>query len=143
MAFDRKVFTDGESSYEVPYWRKVIEEIDTSVDSFSYSEEFSKRRKIQEKEVGLKHPNNNSFIKIKDNGTIEMFSGDGGGIRLHPDNKVQLFGDIQLIGNNFQGLTPQNQASFNNDEFGADYPSLQEKGKTESFKKLLNELKEE
>lgn len=143
MAFDNKVFTDGESSYEVPYWRKAIEYIDVNIDTFTYEEEFQKRRKIQEKEVGLKHPNNNSFIKIKDDGTIELFAGDGGGIRLHSDNRLQLFGNIQIIGNTFQGLTPLNQAVFNEETLSGEYPDVQEKGRTEGFKKLLDELKEE
>lgn len=143
MAFDKRVFTDGESSYDVPYWRQVIEHIDTNVDTFNYKEEFAQRRRIQENEVGLKHPNNNSFIKIKDDGTIEIFAGDGGGVRLFSDNRLQLFGNIQIIGNSFQGLTPENQASFNTDKLSGEYPDIQEKGKTESFKRLFEELKGE
>lgn len=113
MAFDKDVYRDGESTYEVPQWRAIIEHIDANVDTISYKEEFDKRRKIQENEVGIKHPRNNSFIKIKDDGTIEAFAGGASGVRIHPDNRMQFFGDIQMIGNRFQGITPKNQTVFN------------------------------
>lgn len=113
MAFDKDLFRDGESTYDTPYWRQTVEYIDANVDTFSYEEEFKKRRKIQEDEVGIKHPKNDSFIKIKDDGTIEAFAGGASGIRIHPDNRMQIFGDIQLIGNRVHGITPKNQTVFN------------------------------
>lgn len=143
MAFDKDIFTDGESSYEVPYWRKVIEEIDMNVDTFNYRDEMIKRRRIQEDEIGIKHPKNNSFIKIKDDGTIEAFAGNGSGIRIKPDETMQFFGNIQMIGNGFQGITNKNKAVFNEENLSGEYPDLDEKGKTSSLKNLMDELGDE
>lgn len=143
MAFDKDLFRDGESTYDTPYWRQVVEYIDANVDTFSYEEQFKKRRKIQEDEIGIKHPKNNSYIKIKDDGTIEIFAGDSGGIRINNDSKMQLFGDVQVIGNGFQGITPPNQASFNGKALDYDYPSKREKGKTNELKGLMRLLGEE
>lgn len=140
MAFDKKVFADGESSYDVPYWRKAIEEIEANLDTFSYRKEAERQRRIQENEVGIKHPTNNSFIKIKDDGTIEAFAGESAGIRIKSDESLQVFGDIQLIGNKFQGITPVNEASFNDQQMTGDYPSLHEKGKSQGLKDLMKEL---
>lgn len=143
MAFDKDIFRDGESTYDVPYWRQAIEYIDANVDTFSYEQEFAERRKIQEDEVGIKHPNNNSFIKIKDDGTIEAFAGDGGGFRIKPDNQLQMFGDVQIIGNYFQGITPPNQNEFNKRALDGGYPASKEKGKSSGLKYLMRMLGEE
>lgn len=142
MAFDKEVFTDGESTYEVPYWRKIVEKVSTNVGTFSYDEEFLRRRKIQEDEVGIKHPKNNSFIKIKDDGTIEAFAGNGSGIRINPDESMQLFGDIQVIGNKFQGISQKNESIFNGNKLSGDYPSLEEKGLSEELKNLKKEVED-
>lgn len=139
MAFDKEIFVDGESTYEVPYWRKVVEEVSTNADNFNYSEEFSKRRKIQENEVGLKHPKNNSFVKIKDDGTIEAFAGNGSGVKINPDETMQFFGNIQVIGNSFQGISQKNEATFNAKSFGDNYPSIKEKGLSQKLKDMKKE----
>lgn len=143
MAFDKNIYKDGESTYEVPYWRKVVEEITNNVDTFSYKEEFEERRKIQENEVGIKHPKNDSFIKIKDDGTIEAFAGNGSGIRINADETVQVFGNIQMIGNEVQGITRTNESSFNGSQLSGDYPSLKEKGISEGVKKIKKEVEGE
>ena len=143
MAFDKNIYKDGESTYEVPYWRKVVEEITSNVDTFSYKEEFEERRKIQENEVGIKHPKNDSFIKIKDDGTIEAFAGNGSGIRINADETVQVFGNIQMIGNEVQGVTRINESSFNGNQLSGEYPSLKEKGISEGVKKIKKEVEGE
>lgn len=143
MAFDKELFADGESTYEVPYWRKVVEEVSANVDTFSYEEEFKRRRRIQEDEVGIKHPKNNSFIKISDDGTIEAFAGNGSGIRIKPDETMQFFGSVQVIGNKFQGITRKNNSSFNENQLSGEYPSLEEKGLSEGLKELKKEVEGE
>ena len=140
MAFDKDVYADGESTYEVPYWRKVIEEVSTNVDTFDYQEEFDKRRRIRENEVGLKHPNNNSYVKIKDDGTIEMFSDSGTGIRVRQTGDIQFFGDFQFIGSKFQGITRTNEASFNGEKVSGEYPSIEVKGLSDELKDLISEM---
>lgn len=140
MAFDKNVFNDGESAYEVPYWRKVIENVSANVNTFNYQDEFIKRQTIQENEVGIKHPKNNSFIKIKDDGTIEAFVSNGSGLRIRPDETLQLFGDVQVIGNSFQGITKKNESSFNQEQLSGGYPSVVEKGHTQALRDLQEEL---
>ena len=43
--------------------------------------------KFNSREVGITHPDNGSFIKIADNGDIEISAGEGISIILHPQNK--------------------------------------------------------
>lgn len=140
MAFDKNLFEDGESAYQVPYWRQVIETIDAEVDTFDYVKEARKRQKVREDEVGIKHPKNNSHIIIKDDGTIEAFAGNGTGIRIKPDESMQIFGNTQIIGNKFQGITGVNDTEFNGEKLSGEYPSLEEKGKSESLKDLMREM---
>lgn len=140
MAFDKEVYSDGESTYEVPYWRKTIEYIDANVDTFSYEKETELRSKIQEDEVGIKHPKNDSFIKIKDNGEIEMFVGTSSGVRLKNDGSIQFFGDSQFIGNKFQGITKSNESDFNGEKLSGSYPSLRDKGKSDELVNLKKEV---
>lgn len=142
MAFDKELFRDGESTYEVPEWRKTIERVSSEADKFDYEKEFKRRRMIQENEIGLKHPKNNSYIKIKDDGTIEAFAGNGSGIRINNDETMQFFGNIQAIGNKFQGITKKNEASFNEEAASGQYPSLEEKGLSEDLKTLIKEMEE-
>jgi hypothetical protein len=46
---------------------------------------------FNEREVGITHPDNPAFIKISDNGDVEIFAGEGVGIILHPQNKSITF----------------------------------------------------
>lgn len=140
MAFDKELFADGESTYEIPYWRKVVEEVSTNAHKFNYTEEFEKQKIIQENEVGIKHPKNNSFIRIKDNGTIEAFAGNGSGVRINTDETMQFFGNVQIIGNKFQGITKLNETNFNENQLSGEYPSLETKGLSEELKKLKKEM---
>lgn len=36
----------------------------------------------------LVHPHNNSIVKIRDNGTVDLFTGTDNGIRINPENKT-------------------------------------------------------
>lgn len=144
MAFEYKQYTDGENNYRLPKWRKDLEELEASIDSLSYSRRLEEDETIKEKEVGIKHPTNGSFIRIKDDGTIESFTGYGTGLRISPDESIQLFSDhVQVIGKEAQFVSRPNHSSINNKKLFGAYPSLKEKGISSSFIETAKELSRE
>lgn len=77
-------------------------------------------------EVGLNHQNTPGFIRLKDNGDIEIMACDGCGIILHPAKKrIVLVGDsIQFMTKNgMQGLVWNKQA-FNENADTFNEPAL-------------------
>lgn len=54
----------------------------------------NKMSSFNEREVGITHPDNNSFVKINDNGDIEAFAGEGLGIIIRAKNRsITLMAD--------------------------------------------------
>ena len=41
---------------------------------FPVEKELTKRKKFSEREVGFTHPDNNSFLRLNDQGDIEIFA---------------------------------------------------------------------
>lgn len=123
MAFDYKQFIDGEPAFSLPYWKQVVDDVHNKAGSYDYNEDKLRRQKIQENEIALRHPNNDSFIRIKDDGTIEAFAHDGAGLRLTSKNTIQLFGDkIQLIGRETQVEGAPNASAINKKGLAGQYP---------------------
>lgn len=138
MAFEYKQFSDGEVSFRLPKWKQIIDDIHDELDTFRFEDETHKRQTIQEDEVGLKHPKNKSFIRIKDDGTIEAFTGYGTGLRIQPNETLQLFADrLQLIGREAQLETSPNASHINGKALAGDYPIIKQKGLTEKSKELI------
>lgn len=52
------------------------------------------------REVGMTHPDNASFLRIKDNGDIELSSAEGCGIILHAAT-----GNVTVVGNEIRFIT--------------------------------------
>lgn len=108
MAFINKVFQDGEHSYDTPQWKLNLEKIEQEIKPTDFVE---KNRSFSKDEVGIKHPTNNSYIRITDNGTIEAFTAYGTGIRINTDNTMQFFANkIQQIGKELDFHTSPNNA---------------------------------
>lgn len=140
MAFEHKRFSNGEASYRPPYWKKVVDDIHESLDAFDYQTEKTQRQSVQEDEVALKHPKNQSFIRIKDDGTIEAFTGYGSGWRIKPNETVQVFGDkIQLIGRETQLETSPNASRINQRSLDGTYPVRNTYKKDRTLKQLIDE----
>jgi hypothetical protein len=56
--------------------------------------ELSKRRKFSEREVGFNHPDNESFMRLNDQGDIEIFATPGIGIVISAKSKsISFFAD--------------------------------------------------
>lgn len=134
MAFERKYFADGESTFRVPKWRKDIEKINAGIDTFSYQEETERRNTIKENEVGIKHPTNGSYITIRDDGTIEAFTGYGTGMRISKDESIQFFANkFSFIGNDMEFISRPNAIHANGKPVNSEYPVFQKKGLSKSF----------
>ena len=59
---------------------------------------FKKRNEFSRREVGLNHPDNDSFIKLADNGDIEIMAAPGVGIIISGMNRsVSIFADTLKI----------------------------------------------
>lgn len=144
MAFEHKQYADGENSYRLPQWRKDIESLRMNIDSLSYLDRMKNDETIKENEIGMKHPTNGSFIRIKDDGTIEAFTGYGSGFRLTTDESIQFFGNhIQMIGKETQLVSRPNQTNLNGETLAGGYPSLKEKGLTNEFIESTDKLNRE
>ncbi|HJS83581.1 MAG TPA: hypothetical protein VJ742_12180 [Nitrososphaera sp.] len=82
------------------------------------------RDEFSETEVGITHPDNNSFIRIRENGDIEIMAGEGLGIILSPSKKT-----INLVGDNVKFLTKKtglrwNEFAFNDRAVGYQEPTF-------------------
>lgn len=57
-------------------------------------------------EVGLYNPTSSSIVKVKDDGTIDIFTSTNVGIRVNPSTKtVEMFGDVSTKSNNWSVLS--------------------------------------
>ena len=80
-------------------WR---ERIDTIREPFNPELEIQKEMQPSEDDIVMKHPENDSNIRIKDNGTIQLFAGEELGIKLDPNsNSIQHFGDKALFNTDY------------------------------------------
>lgn len=60
---------------------------------FDISDEQDKQYEYGSSEVGVKHPNNTSHMKIFDNGNVEIFAGDMAGVAINSKyNTVNTYG---------------------------------------------------
>lgn len=61
---------------------------------FPVEKEIAKRREFSDREVGITHPDLSSFIRLNDQGDIEIFAAPGIGIVISARSKsISLFGD--------------------------------------------------
>lgn len=106
MSFANKVFIDGEWIYNTPKWKENLEYLENDLKELDFTET---NKRFLSDEVGLIHPTNGSYIRLKDDGTIEAFNSYGTGIRINNNNSIQLFADkVQSISKNFDVQTTAN-----------------------------------
>lgn len=132
MGFEKKIHRDGDVTFDVPAWRKRWEDLMEKEDALSLAGEREESQYVGSQEVGLKHTKSGASIRLKDNGTIELFTGDSG-IRVTP-NGIQMFGKkLQLIGGEIDALTTphglQENGSVVTDGY-ASFPRKKGKDKT-------------
>lgn len=142
MGFEKRIYSDGDIEFNIPEWRKNIEEINKLAEPIDFLEENKKLKKIKQREVALKHLSNNSFIRIQDDGTIELFSEFNSGIRLDSNSNVQIFGDkIQVIAKEFDIRTTANGTTINDNIIGKNVVDKfpRKKGKEITFLEMAKE----
>ena len=86
----------------------------TSNDLFDESYEIKRRKEFSNREVGINHPDNNSFLRVTDAGEIEIFACPGVGIVINSNTRsVSIFADnIKFYSRDDDGLR-WNGMSFN------------------------------
>lgn len=66
----------------------------TRLNNFPVEKEIKKRREFSDREVGLTHPDLSSFIRLNDQGDIELFATPGIGIVISGKSKtISIFSD--------------------------------------------------
>lgn len=77
----------------------MLERDKVEITSFPVNVELKRRKQFSEREVGLTHPDLNSFIRLNDQGDIEIFAAPGIGLVISGRSKsVSIFGDsIRLM----------------------------------------------
>jgi hypothetical protein len=90
------------------------ESSNSSNDLFDESYEIKRRKEFSNREVGLNHPDNKSFLRISDSGEIEIFACPGVGIVINSNTRsVSIFADnIKFYSRDDDGLR-WNSMSFN------------------------------
>lgn len=137
MAFEHKRYTDGEQSFRTPEWRKRIEKIRAKNGQLSFSEKMKEQSEVSQSETVIKHPKNGSYLRLSDDGSVEIFSGFGTGIRITADESIQFFSDhLQFIGKEVQVVSHPNASNINGKPLGGKYPPVYKKGISESFLNL-------
>ena len=75
-------------------------------------DELSRRKNFSQREVGLTHPDNPSFVRLTDSGDIEIFSAPGVGIVINGSTKT-----ISLFADNIKFFTKEDGLKWNSMEF--------------------------
>lgn len=119
MAFESKYYSDGDIVFRTPDWRKKLEAVAADIGEVSYLNYEQKKRNFQENEVGLKHPENGSYLRINDDGSIEAFTAYGTGFRINTNNTSQFFSDrVQIIGRELDVRSNANGTNLNGEVLG-------------------------
>jgi len=92
--------------------------------NFPVESEVQKRKEFSDREVGLTHPDLSSFIRLNDQGDIEIFAAPGVGIVISGRSKsISLFGDQIRMHCNEDGLR-WNNYNFNYSSSDYSEPTL-------------------
>ena len=75
-------------------------------------DELNRRKNFSQREVGLTHPDNPSFVRLTDSGDIEIFSAPGVGIVINGSTKT-----ISLFADNIKFYTKEDGLKWNSMEF--------------------------
>lgn len=75
-------------------------------------DELNRRKNFSQREVGLTHPDNPSFVRLTDSGDIEIFSAPGVGIIINGSTKT-----ISLFADNIKFYTKEDGLKWNSMEF--------------------------
>lgn len=79
---------------------------------FSIADELKRRNQFSRREVGLNHPDNESFIRLNDDGDIEIFAAPGVGMVISATSKT-----ISLFANKIRFFCSEDGLRWNNFNF--------------------------
>lgn len=110
--FEYRGFSDGDRLYKVPEWKKWVEEAEYDVDGLMKMQE--KKSRIKKNEIGMKHPKTGASILLRDDGSIEILSGQGTGIVLEKGRLTMVGEEMLLSAESIQYQSGTNQIYMNN-----------------------------
>lgn len=91
----------------------------------SVRKHYNRQNEFSPREVGLKHPDNSSFIKVRDDGSIEIFAGDEVSIVLNAVSRTITFNaDVVKFHTRAQGGLRWNKIAFNERAIGFSEPTF-------------------
>ena len=94
-AFTGKTYLDGDKDWDAPKWRTLLDNELVDGEEVDFEKQRQVDYYIAQDEIGLKHPKTGATVKLKDDGSMEMFVNDDTGIRLDPvANAILFYGDV-------------------------------------------------
>lgn len=114
--FEYKGFSDGDRLYQVPEWKKWVEK--ESIRKKKIQERIAEKAKIKTDEIGLKHPKTGASLILKDDGGIEIFSGDGSGILMEKGRVIVSGEELFLSSASMEFQTLPNNVYMNGEPIG-------------------------
>lgn len=144
MGFEKRTYKDGDISFATPAWRKVIENVQR-FNERNFLNEINDLKRITADEVTLKHPKSESYVRLCDDGSIEMFTESNCGIRMCADGRMVLFADrIQFLAKQVESISTANGlvANSQNLNTGAVTNFPRKTGYTEGLRTMLCEIDE-
>lgn len=139
MAFEKRIFEDGDIEYSVPRWKKIIEELNQYESNHDFIGEINNDNTIDTNDITLKNPVSDSYIRLKKHGDIDIFSENGTGLQLIGDRLIIHADTVEVLSKKFEIHTTANGVTFNNEVMNTggikEFP--QRKGKTDRLKNLI------
>lgn len=91
----------------------------------SVRENLNRQDRYGNREVGVTHPDNNSFIRLRDDGSVEIFAGEEVSIVLNPISRtVTINADCVKFHTRTEGGLRWNKIAFNERAVGFSEPTF-------------------
>lgn len=135
----------GEIEYRPAPWKEKVDSYRVRPDVLDFTEIDRQQRRIQRKEVAMKHPLTDAIFKMNDDGTVDLFGNGSVGIRLDPNtNSLYLYGDnVNVFSKSTNIRTNPLGLQWNNKYVNPDSPSFLSKDSLEHYspqaKKLMQD----
>lgn len=88
---ENKTANDTHIENKVSPYKTILTELKNT--EYNVNQEYNDQFKYQAKEVGLNHPTQEAFVKLKDNGDVQIIADSNTGINLNNEHKtINLYG---------------------------------------------------
>lgn len=127
-------------------WKNKIQQIRSKYGAINSYYRNSQDKKFGDDEVGISHKENGSHVKIRDNGTIDIFASASLGIRLDPTNQsINIIAKkVSINTQNYDLQTNPSKFKLNSQPIDIDQVEVRdaEVGQiySDEFKSLLKEM---